>query len=236
MKKQIQDLINRLGYQITKYPDESQRRTAKLLTLHNIDVVIDIGANAGQYGSLLREMGYKGRILSFEPLANAFKLLQDVASKDPNWDVVNSAMGDKDEESTINISSNSFSSSLLDMNNNYITEATNVHYTGTESITVRRLDSIFSDYIDPKRDDLFIKIDAQGYEGKILAGAQDSIKYVKGIQIEMPLAEMYKGQTLFMPLLQRLYELGFELQSLEPGFHHPVTMRLYEIDGIFFKK
>lgn len=236
VKNQIQKIVNRFGYQVTKYPDEMQRRRIKLLGLHKIDLVIDIGANGGQYGSRLRSMGYEGKILSFEPLASAFKLLQNAASNDAKWNIVNLALGDKNEQSTINVSSNSVSSSLLDMNSNYIAEAANVRFTGSEAITVKRFDTICSGYIDTHRDNLFMKIDAQGYEGKILEGAQENMQFVKGIQIEMALTEMYKGQMLFMPLLQKLYDLGFELQGLEQGFHNPVTMQLYEMDGIFFKK
>lgn len=237
MKEQIQRLINRLGYQIRKYPDDSQRSKIKLLELNDINLVIDIGANHGQYASDLRKMGYRGKIVSFEPLSSAFERLKKNSLSDNAWEVVNIAVGDKDESSSINISSNSFSSSLLEMNNNHITDAAkHVFFTGKEPVTVRKIDSILSQYADLSNDRIFLKIDAQGYEEKILLGASGSLKYIKGIQLEMPLLELYKGQTLFLPLLNNLYEMGFELQGLELGFQNPVTMRLYEMDGILFKK
>jgi FkbM family methyltransferase len=236
MKEHIQKIINRFGYKVIKYPDEGQRRKIKLLELNRINLVIDIGANQGQYASDLRTFGFKGKIISFEPLTSAFEILKKKSEGDSSWEVINSAIGDKDEDSIINISSNSFSSSILDMHENHITDADkNVYYTGTESIKIKRLDSIFDQYVNSSRDTIFLKIDAQGYEDKILAGAKDCLQYIKGLQIEMPLIELYKGQTLFYPLLQNLYNLGFKLQGLEQGFHHPDTLELYEMDGIFFK-
>lgn len=237
MKEKIQKLLNRLGYQIRKYPDDSQRSKIKLFELHNINLVLDVGANQGQYASDLRKMGYKGKIISFEPLSSAFDSLKKNSIGDSAWEIVNIAVGDKDESSSINISSNSFSSSLLEMNSNHITDAAkHVFYTGKESVIVKKIDSILSQYVDLNNDKIFLKLDAQGYEEKILLGASESLKYIKGIQIEMPLLELYKGQTLFLPLLNNLYGMGYELQGLELGFQNPVTMRLYEMDGILFKK
>lgn len=188
MKETIQKIINYFGYQVNKYPDDTQRRKIKLFELNNIDVVIDVGANQGQYATNLREMGYKGKIVSFEPLTSAFEILSRASEKDTNWEAVNTALGDKNEKSSINISSNSFSSSILDMNGNHITDAAkHVYFTGSESITISKIDSILSHYTDLKNDNIFLKLDAQGYEEKILAGAYESLKYIKGIQIEMPL-------------------------------------------------
>ena len=236
MKQKIQSLINKLGYKVTKYPDEIQQRKIKLLELNKINLVLDIGANGGHYASEIRRMGYKEKIVSFEPLSSAFGMLKNVSISDPDWRISNVALGDEDEFSSINISNNSFSSSILDMGSDQTLAGSDVYFIGKETITIKKLDSIFEDYVDPKADNVFLKIDAQGYEEKILAGACESLKHIKGIQIEMPLVEIYKGQMLLMPLLQKLYDLGFELQGLEQGFHNPVTMQLYELDGVFFKK
>ena len=236
VNEKIQKVVNKFGYRVTKYPNEAQRRRIKLLELNEIHVVIDVGANGGQFGYELRMMGYKGRILSFEPLSDAFQQLKKTAIDDTNWQVVNLALGDKDEESMINVSSNLVSSSILSMNNSVLTDAANVRFVGSEPITIRKLDTILHNFVDLGKDNLFIKIDAQGYEGKILAGADESMKDIKGVQIEMPLTEMYKGQMLFIPILLKMYDMGFELQGLEQGFHDPTTLQLYEIDGTFFRK
>lgn len=40
-----------------------------MLRLHQIDLVLDVGANRGQFARLVRRLGYAGEIVSFEPLS-----------------------------------------------------------------------------------------------------------------------------------------------------------------------
>ncbi len=235
MKQKIQNVLNRFGYHLSKYPDESQRRRIKLLELRKINLVLDVGANGGHYASELRRMGYKGRILSFEPLTSAFEKLREASARDADWNILNVALGDKDEISSINISNNSFSSSILSMGEAQTLVDSKVHFVGKEAIVIKKLDSIFDDHVDRNIDQVFLKVDAQGYEGKIISGAESCIKDIQGIQIEMPLKEIYKGQELFGTLFDKLQGSGFNLQGLELGYHNPKTLELYEMDGIFFR-
>ncbi len=237
MKTTILRIINKLGYNIKKYPATEHRRRINLLQINNISTVIDIGANVGQYAKELRSLGYKNRIVSFEPLSKAYEQLQLAASRDPHWEAVNLAIGNEDEKNTINISSASASSSILNMKGNYISDAAKeVYYIGSETITVRKLDTIFNKYFNFEKESIFLKIDAQGYESKILDGAEECIRFIKGLQIEMSLKELYDGETLIIPMLNRLYDLGFEMKGIEQGFFDPSTMELFQVDGIFYKK
>ena len=236
MKQRIQNFLNRFGYQISKYPNESQRRKIRLLELNEIDLVFDVGANGGHYASELRKMGYKGRIVSFEPLTSAYEALKRKSANDINWEISNIALGDIDEISSINISNNSVSSSILDISEDQTLTSSKVHFIGKETIFIKKLDTVFDNYITSKSERVFLKIDAQGYEGKILKGAEKSLNKIYGVQIEMPLKEIYKGQMLFGALFNKLQILGFNLQGLELGFHNPETMELYEMDGIFFRQ
>ncbi|GHB59210.1 FkbM family methyltransferase [Persicitalea jodogahamensis] len=237
MKNQIQNTLNRFGYKLGRYPDESQRRRSKLFEINKINTVIDVGANFGQYATEIRRDGYQGKIVSFEPIGHVFNELKKLSDKDNSWKSVNIALGDRDEKATINISNNIASSSLLGMKDGKIDSYKNeIFYTGTESITVKTLDSIFEKYFNPEVDTIFLKIDAQGYESKILDGAANCLEFVKGLQIEMSLVELYNGETLFLPMLNRLSSLGFDLKGIELGFYDQRTMELFQVDGIFYKK
>jgi FkbM family methyltransferase len=205
-----------------------------LLERNRIDLVFDVGANVGQYAASLREGGYRGRIVSFEPLTSAFSQLKMNAKADPLWEVVNSGMGDRDERATINIAGNSQSSSLLDMLPAHVKSAPVSAYVGKEEITVSRLDSVFSKYRRPG-DRTFLKLDAQGYERKILDGASLSLPDILGIQLEMSIEPLYSNEMPYLEMLTFLAGLGFTLVSVEPGFGDPVTGRMLQMDGIFFR-
>src|SRR5215472_6069643 len=86
------------------------QRRAILMQRRSIDVVLDVGANKGQFGKQLRGLGYRGRIISFEPLSDAFSALSQTASGDPMWTCHNFALGDLASSATINVSANSHSS------------------------------------------------------------------------------------------------------------------------------
>ena len=81
----------------------------RLLRHYGVTVVLDVGANEGQYGRELRLAGYKGRIVSFEPMAAPFAKLATAARSDPGWDVVQLALGEANAETEINVSRNSVS-------------------------------------------------------------------------------------------------------------------------------
>ena len=205
-----------------------------LLRSNRIDLVFDVGANFGQYATSLRECGYRGRIVSFEPLTSAFSRLEANAKADPLWEVVNIGLGDRDERATINIAGNSQSSSLLEMLPAHLKSAPVSAYVGKEEITVSRLDSVFSKYHRPG-DRTFLKLDAQGYERKILDGASLSLTDILGIQLEMSIEPLYSNEMPYLEMLGYLAGMGFTLASIEPGFGDPESGRMLQMDGIFFR-
>ena len=145
-------------------------RRIALMAKRKIDLVLDVGANVGQFGVSLRQTGYGGRIVSFEPMKAAFAMLQRTASKDALWTCYNVALGDNDGTAIINVSANSHSSSLLAVNPRSLQIEPSIGYIGQEQITVRRLDGLFEQIAKPENV-TYLKIDTQGYELKVLAGA-----------------------------------------------------------------
>lgn len=120
MKAYLKKTAQRFGYDIMHLPtDPVVRQQIDLLRRHNINLVFDIGANVGQYGQRLREMGYAGQIVSFEPQPDAFQGVKSKADGDPNWTAVDCAIGDYSGEAQINVSQNSYSSSILEAGLSY---------------------------------------------------------------------------------------------------------------------
>ena len=232
----ITKLVRACGYDLVKrnYRYSADMRLITLLRHHEIDLVFDVGANAGQYGATLRALGYAGRILSFEPLSSAFATLQERARKDRHWDVLNVGLGHENSQVELNVSGNSQSSSILEMLPAHVAAAPRSAYVDTEAITVRTVDSI----VDENRCDarIFLKIDTQGYERKVLDGSSKSLHRITGIQIETSLVPLYEGETLFKEMLDYVEARGFTLHSLEYGFGDPLTGRLLQVDCIFFRE
>src|SRR5581483_618078 len=58
----------------------AQATLRSLLARHRIDLVFDVGANRGQFAQALRRLGYRGEIVSFEPLAAHGEALRAAAA------------------------------------------------------------------------------------------------------------------------------------------------------------
>jgi FkbM family methyltransferase len=207
----------------------------RLLATHRINTVIDVGANSGQYAHGLRVLGYRGRIISFEPLSSAFAELQRNQARAPEgWEIVNVALGDHPGRAVLNIAGNSYSSSILPMLPAHLRSAPDSRFIGQEEIAVETLDAIVAKMINPS-ERLFLKSDTQGYDATVLAGAAKSLERVEGIQVEMSIIPLYEGELLLVEMIRYLAERGFTLMSLEPGFADPKTGQLLQTDGIFFR-
>ena len=235
MKRAILNTFNSIGIQINRYPDSDLKRRLKLIKYFEINKIFDIGANVGNYAMVMRKLGFEGNIVSFEPLSDTFKKLQKNASKDNNWETINIALGDKDGESEINIAGNNDSSSILEMMPLHSKSAPESSYIGKERIKVNKLDTVFDNYYK-KGDNVFVKIDTQGYELNVLQGAEKSLSHIKGIQIEMSLVQLYDGGILYKEMIELIEKKGFSLFSIENGFSDPESGELLQMDGIFFKK
>ena len=232
MKAAIKRWLRQRGWDLHRYlpttsPDAQLER---VLSGFGIDLVLDVGANTGQYGHLLRELGYRGRILSFEPLADAHAGLLQATAADPAWTAApRGAIGAEDGEITINVAGNSASSSVLPMLDAHAEAAPHSRYVGQERVALNRLDSVVAD--QPAKA-LFLKIDTQGFEASVLAGAPDTLARAVAVQVELSLIPLYGGQALYDTVMASLRDLGFELWAVWPGFGRD-DGRLLQMDAIF---
>jgi FkbM family methyltransferase len=238
LKKTIKKLARSLGVDLKRYNVQTSEaaKMQRLLAYHNIDLVFDVGANIGQYAKLLRELGYSGRIVSFEPLSSAYSQLKAVSKKEPLWEIApQTAIGNQEGEIIINIAGNSYSSSALPMLDAHLESAPESAYSGSETVKLSRLDTLAKDYIKSETKSIFLKIDVQGLEKQVIEGATAILPLVKGIKLELSLVPLYEGQVLFKEMIDIIEKLGYELYGIEPGFTAEKTGRMLQMDGIFFK-
>ena len=143
-------------------------------------------------------------------------------------------IGEKEKEVELNISENSYSSSVLQILPTHVEAAPQSKYISKEMISIKRLDSLHEINID-KFNKIFLKIDTQGYEEQALMGAEKILSKVEGIQMELSLQPLYKGQSTFTELYEKIKKLNFSLWDLRTGFKNIKTGQIYQVDGIFFK-
>ncbi len=208
------------------------QRRVLLMKSRGIDLVLDVGANTGQFGTLLRQLGFRGRIISFEPLQNAFATLRQITANDPLWDCHNLALGDLERTALINISANSYSSSFLPVSARSVQIEPTIAYIGQEAATIRRLDTVLDGIARPE-EVIYLKIDTQGYELNVLKGALGVIDRFPLIQLETAFSEGYEEQPVIENIISFLRGLRYRIVSIEPGWEDPRTGELLEADLIF---
>lgn len=236
-KNLLKRLFFGLGYEIRKYRPEDSKlaRFIKALSSNKIDVIFDIGANEGQFASEIRNAGYGGLIVSFEPASHAHEILCRRSRGDDNWIVHKRvAIGEKTGILEMNLSKNSVSSSLLPMLNSHLKAAPLSQYIDTEMVEVETIDNIAWQYLNTGLN-VFIKIDTQGYEDKVLEGAKEILKKSKGIQVELSGEELYQGSALWIDIVHKLYSQNFKLWGMESAFVDYNSGKTLQWDGLFFK-
>jgi FkbM family methyltransferase len=237
IKKAVRKVLRAMGWDVVRYNNQSSALAALVqqLRLHRIDTVLDVGANAGQYTASLREAGYDGRVFSFEPLEGAHAQLLQAATRDLEWKVApRMALGNEDGTLAIHVAANSWSSSALKMLDAHLRADPASRYVAVESVRVARLDTVASELGIPGQN-LFLKIDVQGFERQVLEGAVGLSSRIKGVQLELSLVPLYEGQELFLPLINAITRDGFEVCGVVPGWVEPATGRTLQVDAIFFR-
>jgi len=209
----------------------------KVINKFEINYVIDVGANVGQFASDLRFAGYKKNILSIEPIEEAYQKLLDKSKKDKFWCIYQKCcLGDKKKLIDINISENLQSSSILNINNLHLSNRSESRYIRAEKVQMITLDDLFNSRNDLFDKNILLKLDVQGYEDKIILGGRDSVKKTRALLLELSLVELYDGQPLWIDVINNLQTIGFEPWILDRGFSAIDSGRTLQIDLILLNK
>ena len=224
--------VQRTGFEVTR--DRFKHRFVHALGQHGVHTVLDVGANAGQFGQALRRAGFTGRIVSVEPLAEAHAALAARAARDPAWTVERAAVSEQAGSLVVNVSANSVSSSVLPILERSTAAAPQTGYVGTESVPATTVAELVQRHaLDPAA--TLLKIDVQGYELPVLRGAGATLDRFAAVRTEMSLVPLYEGQALLPEMIDFFAQRGFELWYVEPGWVEPGTRRLLQLDGVFFR-
>lgn len=221
----------------TRYggPTWEQRRQRLFETL-GTDLVLDVGANAGQYGVEIRRGGYAARIISFEPASETFARLHEATQSDPLWTARQLALGSAPDTAILNVAANEGkSSSFLDQRDTSFGTTATMRYVGTETVEVSTLQAVGPE-VASEQDRIVLKVDVQGLELEVLEGAGSFLDHVQAIETELSLYPMYEDQPDWRRLCDRTEELGFAFFAVDPGYSDPKSGRLVEMDGLFVRE
>jgi FkbM family methyltransferase len=234
-KLAVQRIFRSFGLDIRWHVPHPVHALSTLLDLYGVDAVFDIGANTGDSGQYLRNIGFGGRIVSFEPVSGVYRQLAARAASDPLWVCENIALGEEAGERSIHVSgANGIASSLLASTGHVETHEPELRTVGREMVRVETLQSVVERYY-PQGSRLFLKIDAQGYEKQILEGAGSQLEKVVGMRIELALVRSYEGAPLIVDMLPYLAGLGYRLCGIEEAWSNRETQEVYEVDAILFR-
>jgi len=201
-----------------------------------VNCVLDVGAHVGQYGRFLRNIGYRGSIVSFEPVLANFAVLEQRRAGDKRWSCHRVALGRRQGTLPINVTSVTQFSSFL-VPNRYSLEQFGgfSEVDRVETVPMRRLDSILDDLVadipDPR---IFLKLDTQGYDLEVLGGAGERIERILGLQSEMSVKPIYEGMTGYVDALSSIGAMGFELTGVFPVVRD-AELRIVEFDSVMVR-
>ncbi len=229
------------GYDLIKIKKNHLTLESHLVNLFKIldvNCVLDVGGNVGQYAMMLRKIGYTGRIVSFEPVNATFQVLSECAKDDPAWDVYDFALGKQDEEKVINVTASSDFSSFKDPSG-YAKEA----YAGSaailnkETVSIKRLDGIVKEIIpDMRTSNVHLKLDTQGYDLQVVKGASDTLPFIKSLQSEVSVTPVYDETPDYIESIVAYRALGFEMTGMYPVSRDRTSQILIEFDCVMRRK
>lgn len=235
MGRLLHKLADSFGYQLKrkKLLYNSQNHIKSLIEKHQINLVIDVGANAGQFASKLRASGYQGQIISFEPVISTFQKLSENCKNDAKWSAVNLALGAQQGELRINISELSDFNSILAPNDFAKSTWQKLATKSTEIIKVETLDQFATAHnLLDKR--IFLKLDTQGYDLEAFKGAVTCIPAIKILQSEVSFIQIYEGMPNFRESMDTYLSYGFQVSAFFPVSEKPNGAAI-EMDCIFVK-
>lgn len=218
-----------------QYPEILALR--RFISHFGVDCVIDVGANAGQYATMLRrDVGFGGTILSFEPNPTVFAELERRAAADPFWHCHNIALSDRDETLPFNImESNQFSSLNAPAEGQDAIFEDRNRIARTVDVACRRLDALWPEI--SRRHGIrtpLLKMDTQGHDRAVCTGAGETLGLMAGVQTELAVRPIYAGATGYGEMIALLADAGFSLSAMFANNkgHFPL---LVEMDGLFVR-
>ena len=235
VRHSIHKFLRTWGFDVVRYDpiNDPDRRLVKLCDSYGAVMLLDVGANTGQFAQRMLRAGARS-IVSFEPLSGPYAMLTEAARGYHQWSVApRCALGAAEGTADMNIAGNSESSSLLPMLQRHVEALPISAYTGTENVNVLRLDDFVKTNLAGYDGAFALKLDVQGFEGSVLDGAAQTLPRVTVIYTEMSLCPLYENSPTFIDLYARIVGSGFRCVGISPGFIDRERGEVLQVDATF---
>jgi len=227
MKRFIRNLFRAAGYDLRRHAPD----LLDFIRAREINVVFDIGANRGQFGLFLRRWGYRGEIVSFEPIKADYAALIETAARYGPWIAHNVALGAAGGSLKLNVSENSEFSSFLSLAGSAPHHDPHSQVARQEEVEIGTVDSAAGAYLGGN---LLLKIDTQGFERQVLLGARETLAYARAVQLELPIIHLYEGTWRLSEALDYMRSSGFVPAQIVPvNYHSADRVSMVEVDCLF---
>lgn len=210
INKIIKYLIMQTGYELI---NKKKLTTTDLLGLKHLDInnIIDVGANRGQFLTNYYKHFPNTHYFCFEPLTEEFKELENVSKRIGNNIItVNSAFGNLEGNIILHQHKHSPSSSILDTTNKCNELFPQTRNQNDIELSITTMDNYFKDILDEDYKNILLKIDVQGFELEVLKGAQKTLNMISTCLLEINFSILYKNQACFNETYEFLHTRGFE--------------------------
>lgn len=206
------------SFEIAKYHSEgTKRRLANLLTSYGLGkleaflgdpraVFIDVGANIGELGLALAEVGFRGTYVGLEPGHREYSCLMQNLQKNEIPEgfkpvLMQIAAADTDDEMALFVSSDLADSSLIEPST----------WERIEHIEARKLDTLLNDLFGDHLGDraVILKVEAEGYEPEVLRGAKESLASVSSVAVDGGFERGTEREATLPAIEELLSEFGF---------------------------
>lgn len=239
MKKLMRTMLNGVGLDIVRLKNSHEtleKHLSNVLASRNIDCILDVGANAGQYGVFLRSLGYDGYIVSFEPVAAVFAALKKTAESDSKWRCFDFALGEREETKTLNVYKSTVFSSFLPANAYSKGIWSSLEEVRPETVRVRRLDDAFDEVTQGLSASRFmLKLDTQGFDRFAFRGASGVRDRLQVLQSELSLIPVYEGMPPAFEVLKDYADAGFHISGMYP-INRDESFAVIEYDCVMVRK
>lgn len=210
LKKMLRSGVNRAGYDVVGLHN-SPKRTLLGLAGMDIGVVIDVGANQGQFARLISGFFPHAQLYCFEPLPDPFEQLSAWGrTQNGRVHCFQVALGDQEGQVEMHLhEQHSPSSSLLAATNTCHQLYPQTRAERLVSVRVSTLDQELGDVVERLSPGVLLKLDVQGFEDRVLRGAERVLGKCKAVMLEVCVDPLYEGQADFFSLADLLRKSGF---------------------------
>jgi FkbM family methyltransferase len=199
-----------------------------------IRTVLDVGANTGQFATMIQQALPEARVYSFEPLGECCEQLRKTMEGVSGFQAFDFALGETNGQAQIYRNDATPSSSLLPMAELHKEAFPFAAQAQLETIKIRRLDDVIHDL--EIVDDVLIKVDVQGTEDKVIAGGEETFSRASVLILETTFVPLYQGQSLFDAIYDRLRAKGFTYMGTEHIIRDPRDGRVLQCDSLFLRE